>query len=141
MRMLIRNLVIFAALAACARTPETKTVTKPDSTHDLILIGGTVAAGPQQSPQKNLAIYVSDGHVGVANSAAMRAAGVTRETKDPEGGRIIRDAERNPTGTFIDDAQTLIESKIPPPSFEQRKNQVLHAAQTIAANGLTEMHD
>ncbi len=255
MRMLMRNLVIFAALSACARTPETKTVTKPDSTHDLIVIGGTVAAGPQQSPQRNLAIYVSDGlirevgapdalraahanakvidahdatilpgltdahghlyglglsldivnlvgsasydeviarvkqrvatvhpgnwvrgrgwdqnrwpvkefptaapldaaipdhpvwlkrvdgHAGVANSAAMRAAGVTRETKDPEGGRIIRDAAGNPTGTFIDDAQTLIESKIPPPSFEQRRNQVLHAAQTIAANGLTEMHD
>jgi predicted amidohydrolase YtcJ len=82
-----------------------------------------------------------DGHAGVANSAAMRAAGITRETKDPEGGRIIRDAAGNPTGTFIDDAQGLIESKIPPPSFEQRKNQVLHAAQNIAANGLTEMHD
>ena len=82
-----------------------------------------------------------DGHAGVANSAAMRAAGVTRETKDPEGGRIIRDAAGNPTGTFIDDAQALIEGKIPPPTFAQRKNQVMHAAQDIARNGLTEMHD
>lgn len=82
-----------------------------------------------------------DGHAGVANSAAMRAAGVTRETKDPEGGRIIRDAEGNPTGTFIDDAQSLIESRIPAPTFAQRKQQVLNAAIEIARNGLTEMHD
>lgn len=82
-----------------------------------------------------------DGHAGVANSAAMRAAGVTRATPDPEGGRIIRDAEGDPTGTFIDDAQSLIERTIPAPSFEQRKKQVLKAAQEIAANGLTEMHD
>jgi predicted amidohydrolase YtcJ len=82
-----------------------------------------------------------DGHAGVANSAAMRVAGVTRETKDPEGGRIIRDTAGNPTGTFIDDAQELIESKMPEPSFAQRKQQVLAAAQEIARNGLTEMHD
>jgi hypothetical protein len=82
-----------------------------------------------------------DGHAGVANSAAMRAAGITRETKDPEGGRIIRDASGNPTGTFIDDAQGLIESKIPAPSFAQRKQQVLNAAKDLARNGLTEMHD
>lgn len=82
-----------------------------------------------------------DGHAGVANSAAMRAAGITRETKDPEGGRIIRDAAGNPTGTFIDDAQSLIESKIPAPTFAQRKQQVLNAAIDIARNGLTEMHD
>ena len=82
-----------------------------------------------------------DGHAGVANTAAMRAAGVTAATPDPAGGRIIRDANGNPTGTFIDDAQSLIDSKVPPPSAELRKARVLAAAQTIAANGLTEIHD
>ena len=82
-----------------------------------------------------------DGHAGVANSAAMRAAGVTASTPDPEGGRIIRDASGNPTGVFIDDAQTLIDSKVPLPSHELRKARVLAAAKRIAANGLTEMHD
>jgi predicted amidohydrolase YtcJ len=82
-----------------------------------------------------------DGHAGWANGAAMRAAGVTAATKDPEGGRIIRDANGNPTGVFVDAAQSLIDRAVPPPSFELRKRQVLAAAQTIAKNGLTEMHD
>src|SRR5438132_3088853 len=82
-----------------------------------------------------------DGHAGVANTAAMRAAGVTAVTRDPEGGRIIRDANGNPTGTFVDAAMSLIDSKVPPPSPELRKARVLAAAQTIAANGLTEVHD
>lgn len=82
-----------------------------------------------------------DGHAGVANTAAMTAAGVTAATPDPSGGRIIRDANGNPTGVFVDEAQQLIESKIPPVSFALRKERVLKAAQTIAANGLTEMHD
>src|SRR5438874_7282687 len=82
-----------------------------------------------------------DGHAGVANTAAMRAAAVTAATRDPEGGRIIRDSSGNPTGTFVDAAMSLIDSKVPPPSPELRKARVLAAAQTIAANGLTEVHD
>jgi len=82
-----------------------------------------------------------DGHAGVANSAAMRAAGVTAATQDPEGGRILRDSKGNPTGVFIDGAQHLIDSKVPAPSAALRKSRVLAAAQKIAENGLTEMHD
>jgi len=82
-----------------------------------------------------------DGHAGWTNSAGLRAAGVTAATKDPEGGRIIRDSSGNPTGVFVDDAQDLVESKIPPPSFTLRKQRVLAAAKNIAANGLTEIHD
>lgn len=82
-----------------------------------------------------------DGHAGWANTAAMRAAGITKDTKDPQGGRIIRDAAGNPTGVFVDEAQELIDSKVPPPSFELRKKRVLAAAQNIAQNGLVEIHD
>ena len=57
MRKLIRNFFWIGLLAACTNAPAPKRMTK----NDLILIGGTVAAGPQQTPQKNLAIYVSDG--------------------------------------------------------------------------------
>src|SRR5438067_3383990 len=70
-----------------------------------------------------------DGHAGIANTAAMRAAGITSETKDPEGGRLLRDAAGNPTGVFIDGAMHLIDSKVPPPSAELRKSRVLAAAQ------------
>lgn len=82
-----------------------------------------------------------DGHAGLANSAAMRLAGVTASTRDPQGGRIIRDARGEPAGVFVDAAQDLIERTIPPPSYEQRKRRVQAAAQRIAENGLTEIHD
>jgi len=82
-----------------------------------------------------------DGHAGLANSAAMRAAGVTAATPDPSGGRILRDASGNPSGVFIDEAQELIDRAVPAPSFALRKARVLAAAQKIAENGLTEIHD
>jgi len=82
-----------------------------------------------------------DGHAALANSAAMRAAGITAATKDPDGGRIVRDANGNPTGVFIDAATDLVENAMPAPSAEQRKARVLASAQNIAANGLTEIHD
>ena len=82
-----------------------------------------------------------DGHAGLANGAAMRAAGITAATPDPEGGRILRDAAGNPTGVFIDGAEVLIDRAVPAPSPALRKARVLAAAKTIAANGLTEIHD
>jgi predicted amidohydrolase YtcJ len=82
-----------------------------------------------------------DGHAAVVNTAGLRAAGVTAATQDPEGGRIVRDASGNPTGTFVDAAMDLVENHIPEPTPAQRKAAVLAAAQNIAANGLTEMHD
>ena len=82
-----------------------------------------------------------DGHAGWANSAALRAAGVTAASRDPEGGKILRDASGNPTGVFIDEAMELIDRIVPPPTQEQRKARVLAAAQAIAATGLTGIHD
>lgn len=82
-----------------------------------------------------------DGHAGWANTAAMRAAGITASMGDPEGGRVLRDDAGNPTGVFVDEAQELIERAIPEPSYELRKSRIRAAAQRIAENGLTEMHD
>jgi predicted amidohydrolase YtcJ len=82
-----------------------------------------------------------DGHAAVANTVALRAAGVTKDSKVPDGGRMITDANGNPSGTFVDAAMDLVEDAIPAPSAEQRKARVLAAANDIAAHGLTEMHD
>ncbi|HSP33614.1 MAG TPA: amidohydrolase [Thermoanaerobaculia bacterium] len=82
-----------------------------------------------------------DGHAGLANSAAMKLAGVSAATPDPHGGRIIRDASGNPTGVFVDAAQDLIERVIPAATHEQVKRRVIAAAQNIASFGLTEIHD
>ena len=92
-------------------------------------------------PDHPISLTRVDGHASVANTAAIRAAGVTAATADPDGGRIIRDPSGNPTGTFIDAATDLIDAHVPAPSAAQRKARVLAAAQNIAANGLTELHD
>ncbi|MEN9933193.1 MAG: hypothetical protein RIS17_1766, partial [Pseudomonadota bacterium] len=65
-----------------------------------------------------------DGHAGWANTAAMKAAGITRDTKAPDGGEIIRDAAGNPTGVFVDKAMALI-TRVIPADDEKRLDLVL----------------
>lgn len=82
-----------------------------------------------------------DGHEALANSLAMKLAGVDKNTKDVPGGVIVRDAEGNPTGVFKDAAKGLIERVIPEPS-EQQIIQALRAAQNYAnAQGVTSVQD
>lgn len=82
-----------------------------------------------------------DGHAGLANAAAMRAAGVTRDTPDPAGGRIERDAAGNPTGVFVDHAQALVERVIPPPSGAEVRTALRDATAELHRYGLTGVHD
>ncbi len=88
-------------------------------------------------------VYVSrlDGHMSLANSLAMRLAGVDKSTKDVPGGEIVRDASGNPTGIFKDAAETYIESVIPPPSFEQKVEQAIAATEYAASLGITSAQD
>jgi predicted amidohydrolase YtcJ len=71
-----------------------------------------------------------DGHALVANSAAMKLAGVTAATADPSGGRIERDSRGNPAGTFVDAAKGLIGKAIPA-STPADEDQALAKAQEI----------
>ena len=74
-----------------------------------------------------------DGHAVVANSAALKAAGITAATKDPVGGKIERDASGKPTGLLVDAAMDLVESKVPAATPQQTATQALAKAQEIAA--------
>ncbi len=82
-----------------------------------------------------------DGHAAWVNSAALRLAGVTAQTADPPGGKIIRDAGGNPTGVLVDRAMGLVRSKIPAAGHEQVKRQLELAARECARLGLTGVHD
>jgi predicted amidohydrolase YtcJ len=82
-----------------------------------------------------------DGHAALVNRRAMLDAGLTRDAKDPEGGRIIRDAAGNPSGVLIDAAQALVSRKIPPLSREQLEEQILLADAETRKLGLTMVHD
>jgi predicted amidohydrolase YtcJ len=78
-----------------------------------------------------------DGHMGVANSAALRAAGITAQTPDPPGGAIVRDAKGNPTGALKDAAQDMLFKRVPPPSHDERVHAVRRALAHAASLGVT----
>ncbi len=82
-----------------------------------------------------------DGHAGWANSKAMEIAGVTRDTPDPDGGQILRDADGNPTGVFVDNAMALVRGNIPPATLEEQKFALMTAMKSLATYGLTAVHD
>ncbi|QEH34447.1 D-aminoacylase [Aquisphaera giovannonii] len=82
-----------------------------------------------------------DGHAGWANSEAMRRAGVGKDTKDPAGGKVHRDAEGRPTGVFIDEGMSLIDKVVPPASEADIRRRILAAQRLILAAGLTGVHD
>lgn len=82
-----------------------------------------------------------DGHMSVANSLALRLAGVTREAKDVPGGEIVRDASGEPAGVFKDNATSLVERVIPPASAAMN-DRALEAAMTyVAQQGVTAVHN
>ncbi|WP_370638867.1 amidohydrolase [Croceicoccus sp. Ery5] len=83
----------------------------------------------------------ADGHAGWANSAAMVAAGVTAKTVDPEGGRIIRDAAKAPSGVFVDNAMGAVAALVPEPRPEERDIALDKAQQLLLAHGITAVAD
>ena len=87
----------------------------------------------------NNPVFISrlDGHMALANAAAMRAAKVTGATRAPVGGEIPRDARGEPTGIFKDNAEGLIDAAIPAPSAEQEDSAVARALAHAASLGVT----
>jgi predicted amidohydrolase YtcJ len=90
----------------------------------------------------NTPVWVNrlDGHMGLANGAALRAAGVTRATADVEGGTIVRDSSGEPTGVLKDNAMALVGRVVPPPSNEQLDRALDAAMQFVAEQGVTSVH-
>src|SRR5262245_57815530 len=78
-----------------------------------------------------------DGHEALANSAAMKLAGIDAKTADVAGGVIVRDASGNPTGVFKDAAMPLIYKAIPPMTHEQRIRATRDAMKHAASVGVT----
>ena len=81
-----------------------------------------------------------DGHMALANSAALRAAGVPARVEDIAGGEIERDADGAITGLLKDNAMAIVEQKMPPPSSEMRDRALDAAMSHVAAQGVTSVH-
>jgi predicted amidohydrolase YtcJ len=93
------------------------------------------------APENPVYLTRVDGHAGWANRRAIEIAGITAATKDPLGGKIIRDAAGRPTGVLIDRAQGLVTSKIPPATYDQTRQRLARAGRECARLGLTTVHD
>jgi len=88
-------------------------------------------------------VFVSrlDGHMGLANSQALHLAGITRDTPDPPGGTIVRDASGEPTGVLKDAAMDRMDRAIPAPSTDQIAEAVRAAMRYAAENGVSSVQD
>ncbi|KAL8192271.1 hypothetical protein R6Q57_027938 [Mikania cordata] len=82
-----------------------------------------------------------DGHMGLANSLALRTAGVTSNMQDPVGGTISRNEDGEPTGLMIDSAMRIILSSIPEVSVEERRQALNRASRHALMRGVTTVVD
>jgi predicted amidohydrolase YtcJ len=82
-----------------------------------------------------------DGHIAIANSAALAAAGITGKTVPPQGAIIDLDANGDPTGILRESAQALVYKVIPPPSHDQRRRGDELAIADALAHGVTSVQD
>ena len=82
-----------------------------------------------------------DGHIAVANSAALAAAGITGKTVAPEGGAIDKDARGEPTGILREGAQGLVAKIIPSPSHDERLRGDELAMADAVMHGVTSVQD
>jgi predicted amidohydrolase YtcJ len=91
----------------------------------------------------NTPVFVNrlDGHMALANSLALKLAGVTRQTLDPPGGVIVRDKSGEPTGVLKDAAQSFVWKVIPPATFEEKLAAARAASDYAAKLGVTSVQD
>ncbi len=92
-------------------------------------------------PQHPVLLRRVDGHAAWVNTRALAIAKVTRETPDPPGGQILRDAQGEPTGILVDRAIGLVARHIPAATAQQVEASLARAAQECARLGLTGIHD
>ncbi|HEX7487125.1 MAG TPA: amidohydrolase [Vicinamibacterales bacterium] len=93
------------------------------------------------TPDTPIFVNRYDEHMSLANSVALRLAGVTARTPDPPGGEIVRDAKGDPTGILKDAAQSYVYKVIPPPTAEQRVRTLKRALAHMASLGVTSVQD
>ncbi len=82
-----------------------------------------------------------DGHIAIANTAALKAAEIVSSTKAPQGGAIDLDANGEPTGILRESAQGLVERVIPPPTAQERRRGLELAIADALAHGVTSVQD
>lgn len=94
----------------------------------------------QVTPNTPVAVARLDQHMLLLNSLALRLAGIDRNTPEPAGGRIVRDARGEPTGIVIDQAKALVERVIPAPSQAELEKMLRDGIALGLRYGVTQTH-
>lgn len=92
------------------------------------------------SPDNPVILERADGHASVANSAALKAAGITGETKPPFGGDILKDEDGEPTGMLIDNAANLVAGLMPKLTEARKEQAFIKGGEVYASRGWTNVH-
>jgi predicted amidohydrolase YtcJ len=92
------------------------------------------------TPQTPVALSRLDQHMWLVNSVGLRLAGIDRNTLEPKGGRILRDANGEPTGIVIDNAKDLVQRVIPAPTNAAVEKRMRAGIQHGLSNGVTQAH-
>jgi len=94
------------------------------------------------SPNNPVFLTRADGHGAVANSAALKIGGVTKDSKDPFGGQILRDKQTGePVGMLLDNAQGFVSRHIPAPTQAEIEQAIILANKRSIELGLTQVQD
>jgi len=93
------------------------------------------------APNNPVVLERTDGHMIWVNSMALELAGITKDSKDPQGGEILRDADGNPTGCLTDTAGEPVQKIIPALSDEREKEAILAAQEQLLSYGITSAVD
>lgn len=93
------------------------------------------------SPNNPVFLRAKSGHAAWVNTQALKRAGVTADTPDPEGGHIGRDEHGEPNGILYETAMQIVGQHVPEPGVEQIAEQMKQAQKLALAAGLTGFHD
>jgi len=93
------------------------------------------------TPDNPVWINRLDGHMSLANTAALRATGVTKATPEVDGGTIVRDGAGEPTGILKDNAMWLVDQKVPSPAPAQSDAALQAAMRYVSEQGVTSVHN
>jgi predicted amidohydrolase YtcJ len=94
------------------------------------------------SPNNPVILGRADGHGAVANSAALKIGGVTKDTKDPFGGQILRDKQTGePTGMLLDNAQSFVRNHVPDTTEADIEQAIILSNKRSIELGLTQIQD
>ena len=93
------------------------------------------------SPNHPVYLTQTTGHYGVANSLAMRLAGVSKDTRDPPAGTIARNPDGSPTGVLKEGAQGLVRRLVPPRTADENERGIRELVKAFNAEGMTGLKD